>query len=68
MILRRNVDKRLEDIANNAPEEYDTLVEIADEINNMLAKLDKITVTQNINLDELQNPGTIQDFENSFLG
>lgn len=50
--------------------EYDTFSEVADELTNLKSKLDLITVTNDINLDDLTdafNAGTVEDFETSLI-
>lgn len=69
MIIKRSADLALLQISKDAPEAYDTFVEIAEELTALKNKLDLISVSNEINLDNIptQLMGTIDDFETALV-
>lgn len=72
-IVKRQADVQLTQLTTGAPVEYDTFAEVATELSNIVSKLNLITVTNNIDLDNLNNlieafnAGTAEDFETALV-
>jgi hypothetical protein len=69
-VIKRSADIKLSNLVQGAPAEYDTFSEVAAELAALKAKLDLITVTENINLDGFSNAflfGTAEDFEAALI-
>ena len=70
-IVKRQADVQLTQLTTGAPVEYDTFAEVATALSNIVSKLDLITVTSDINLDNINldnltealSAGTVEDFE-----
>lgn len=72
-IVKRQADIALTQLTDGASAEYDTFSEVGAELVNIKSKIDLITVTDNINLDDLAqflsigSIGTVEDFEISLV-
>ena len=68
-IIKTQADYRLGQISANAPAEYDSFAEIANELIELKTKFNLITITDPINLDNVTSElmGTIEDFETSLV-
>jgi len=67
MLVQRSSDVQLNSILLDAPAEFDTFAEVSSVLAGVKAKMDLISISSPINLDNISNIGSILDFENSLL-